>query len=59
MLNKIKAEVHSTGIGDQDGTQIIHYNETDPGFGIYSKGKKVLKLKSKMLQTLLGKAAQT
>jgi len=39
-LNHIDAEIHQSGIGNQNGTQIIQYNETDPGFGILSKGPK-------------------
>jgi FkbM family methyltransferase len=39
-LNHIYAEIHSSGIGNHDGTQKIHFNETDPGFGILSKGPK-------------------
>lgn len=44
-LNHIEAEIHSFGIGNQNGTQIIQYNETDPGFGILSKGAKSVEIK--------------
>lgn len=44
-LNHIKAEIHQTGIGNQNGTQIIQYNETDPGFGILSKGQNRIEIK--------------
>jgi hypothetical protein len=33
------------GIGNQNGTQIIQYNETDPGFGILSNGTKNIEIK--------------
>jgi hypothetical protein len=33
------------GIGAQNGTQTIHFNETDPGFGILSKGENSVKIK--------------
>jgi FkbM family methyltransferase len=45
MLNKVDAEIHATGIGDENGTQIIRYEETDPGFGLYSEGKKRAEIK--------------
>jgi FkbM family methyltransferase len=45
MLNHIEAEIHQSGIGNQNGTQIIHFNETDPGFGILSKGAKSVEIK--------------
>ena len=43
-LNHINAEVHPSGIGNQDGTQTIHFNQTDPGFGILSKGEKTTEI---------------
>jgi FkbM family methyltransferase len=53
-LNHIEAEIHQSGIGNQDGTQTIHFNETDPGFGILSKGPKTIEIKitdaSKVIQ---------
>ena len=39
-LNHIDAEIHQSGIGNQNGTQIIQYSETNPGFGVLSKGPK-------------------
>lgn len=44
-LNHIKAEIHQSGIGNQNGTQTIHFDETDPGFGILSKGTKKIEIK--------------
>lgn len=44
-LNHIDAEIHPSGIGKQDGPQTIHFNETDPGCGILSKGAKSLEIK--------------
>jgi FkbM family methyltransferase len=44
-LNYINAEIHPSGIGSQDGTQTIHFNQTDPGFGILSKGPKSTEIK--------------
>lgn len=44
-LNRIVAEIHPSGIGAQNGTQTIHFNETDPGFGILSKGENSVKIK--------------
>jgi FkbM family methyltransferase len=43
-LNHIDAEIHPSGIGNQDGTQTIHFNQTDPGFGILSKGAKTTEI---------------
>jgi FkbM family methyltransferase len=43
-LNSIEAEIHPSGIGNQDGTQTIHFNQTDPGFGILSKGAKTTEI---------------
>ncbi len=42
-LNHINAEIHQSGIGNRNGTETIEYNETDPGFGVLSKGPKYLK----------------
>jgi FkbM family methyltransferase len=44
-LNKINAEVHSIGIGNQNGTHLIQYNVTDPGFGFHSKGIRSMEIK--------------
>lgn len=44
-LNNIKAEIYQAGIGNKNGTQIIQYNETDPGFGFLCKGLKSMKIK--------------
>lgn len=44
-LNHIEAEIHQSGIGNQNGTQTIHFDETDPGFGIMSKGSKTIEIK--------------
>ncbi len=38
-LNGISAEIHQAGIAEKDGTQVISYDEIDPGFGLASKGK--------------------
>jgi FkbM family methyltransferase len=43
-LNNIDAEIHPSGIASQDGTQTIHFNQTDPGFGILSKGAKTTEI---------------
>ncbi len=45
MLNNVEAEIHQKGIGNKNGTQIIHYNETDPGFGILCKGPNYIEIK--------------
>jgi FkbM family methyltransferase len=39
-LNHVEAEIHQSGIGNQDGTQTIQYDQTDPGFGILNHGAK-------------------
>jgi FkbM family methyltransferase len=44
-LNHIDAEIHLSGIGSQNGIQTINFNETDPGFGILSKGAKSIEIK--------------
>lgn len=56
MFNKIEAEVHSTGIGDHDGTQIIRYEEIDPGFGIHSKGKNSVEIRIKDASNIIGES---
>lgn len=43
-LNRIDAEIHQSGIGNLDGTQTIHFDETGPGFGILSKGEKSVEI---------------
>ncbi len=43
-LNKINAELHPTGIGNKNGTRLIEYNVTDPGFGFLSKGIKSMEI---------------
>lgn len=45
LLNHVEAEIHPSGIGNQNGTQIIQYNETDPGFGILCRGINRLEIK--------------
>jgi FkbM family methyltransferase len=44
-LNHIVAEIHQSGIASQNGSQTIHFNETDPGFGILGKGAKSTEIK--------------
>jgi FkbM family methyltransferase len=44
-LNKINAEFYQAGIGNKNGIQIIHYNETNPGFGFLNKGLKSMEIK--------------
>ena len=44
-LNHIEAEIHQSGIGNKNGTQTIYFDETDPGFGIMSKGTKTIEIK--------------
>jgi FkbM family methyltransferase len=43
-LNEVKAELHQSGIGNKDGTQIVEYSKTDPGFGISHKGPNSLEI---------------
>ncbi|MCL4429742.1 MAG: FkbM family methyltransferase [Chloroflexi bacterium] len=53
-LNHIQAEIHQSGIGTKDGTQIIEYEKTDPGFGMLNSGSKRLEIQisevSKVIQ---------
>ncbi len=44
-LNHIDAEIHNSGIGDKDGTKIIHYGEKDPGFGLLDEGPNHIEIK--------------
>jgi FkbM family methyltransferase len=47
-LNKINAEVHSYGIGDEDGERDVAYDKTDLGFGLETEGSpNRLKIKIK------------
>lgn len=43
-LNKIDAELHLAGIGNKNGTRLIEYNTTDPGFGFLSKGSRSMEI---------------
>jgi FkbM family methyltransferase len=43
-LNKVDAELHRTGIGNENGTRLIEYNVTDPGFGFLSKGSRSMEI---------------
>ena len=45
LLNTINAEICQAGIGNRNETKIIHYNQTDPGFGSLSEGAKTMKIK--------------
>jgi FkbM family methyltransferase len=45
LLNTINAEICQAGIGNRNETKIIHYNQTDPGFGFLSEGAKTMKIK--------------
>lgn len=55
-LNHIEAEIHQSGIGNQNGTQTIHFDETDPGFGILSKGAKSTKIKISNVSKVIEKS---
>jgi FkbM family methyltransferase len=45
-LNSVQAEVHEEGIGEQDGTQTIHYQKSAGlSFGILSTGKNEIRVK--------------
>ena len=55
-LNNIEAEIHPSGIGNQDGTQTIHFNETDPGFGILSKGTNITEIKITDVSKVIGES---
>ena len=37
-LNRIQGEIHQSGIGNENGSQLIEYSTMDPGFGIAHKG---------------------
>ncbi len=39
-LNRIHSEIHQSGIGTKQGTQVINYEKTDPGFGMLNSGLK-------------------
>ena len=41
-MNGVEAELHQTGVGEKDGTQIVEYSKTDPGFGISHNGPNSL-----------------
>ena len=43
-LININAEIYQACIGNKKGTQTIHYNETDPGFGFLCEGAKSMKV---------------
>ncbi len=45
--NRVNAEIHEEGIGDQDGSISVSYNETDSSFGLPIVGQKEMKIKVK------------
>jgi FkbM family methyltransferase len=52
-LNSIKAEVYQAGIGNRNGTQIIQYNETNPGFGLNSNGLRSMEIEIRDLSEVI------
>jgi FkbM family methyltransferase len=56
LLNHIEAEIHHSGIGDQNGTQTIQYSETDPGFGILCKGPKRIEINITDISKVIGES---
>lgn len=55
-LNNIEAEIHPSGIGSKDGSQIVEYETTDPGFGILCKGSKRMEIRTSEISSVLEKS---
>lgn len=43
--NRVNAELHEEGVGNVDGTQTIHYETADSGFGVMSKGRRTMEIR--------------
>ncbi|MGE5533742.1 MAG: FkbM family methyltransferase [Bacillota bacterium] len=55
-LNHIQAEIHKSGVGSKEGTQIINYERTDPGFGILNAGPKQLEVQISQISEVIDKS---
>ena len=44
-LNNVNAELHKEGIGNMNGSQTIHYEDFNLGFGSLSNGKKSVEIR--------------
>lgn len=43
--NRVNAELHGEGVGNADGTQTIHYETANIGFGVMSKGRRTMEIR--------------
>ncbi len=55
-LNNVEAELHEEGIGDKDGFETIHYEDTNQNFGSISTGSKEMVIKIRNLSDVLEKS---
>lgn len=53
LLNRVNAELHEEGIGEEDGYQEIQYNAIDNCFGALGNGKHSMKIKIKSLEKII------
>ncbi len=44
-LNNMNADVHVAGIGNENGTRIMQYDQADIGFGLQNDGSKSMEIK--------------
>jgi FkbM family methyltransferase len=55
-LNKINAELYDLGIGRNDGTKIVRYNEANPGFALFSEGKNEMEIRLKKVEEVIAES---
>lgn len=52
-LNSVEAELHDEGVGDKNGFETIHYEDTDHNFGSIHTGSKEMVIKTRNLSDVL------
>ncbi len=55
-LNNVNAEIHEAGIGAEDGTQTLHYEQADLGFGTLSNGSREMTIKTESITKVIEKS---
>lgn len=53
LINNVKADLHEEGIGNRNGTQIIHYDLANLGFGILSGGLREMEIRIRNVTDVL------
>ena len=55
-LNQIEAEIHNSGVGPKNGTKMIQYSRTDPGFGLFEEGKNKVQIRINDISKVIAKS---